>query len=1095
MRGDSTSQKKDNRDNAFYKHCSYLEISDENAQLLEEYISNQNTDLDEILLSKFHPQQKNQKDYMFRWRLLQMISEQTSIKVFTALCKIFTKKVILDDITSYNTYVQTAWNGDNNDISDSDKIVDAIGYENFVVCILRNIISTGFTQEYNVLEKVPEHTAIDVYEYIKCSYPELLPCLQCVLLTNEPMAKKYNLVSAFEDTIRANFDDKNDFAIIECFHPETDLITDQMLYTLNYSNFAVKFSFFCKYACRNYIGISPLIDKIIYICLLSDYDLVNINNVFNVPMENLARFFEKSPINFLNLVLNQSLDFLEFVKKHKYIKKEEIQHDVLEHTPLRALSDFISGKIDLCDVASIPKIDYDTYNECIHATKKYSALIGKDKLHKRMIIASVLMLEDINRYDDGTYMSGITSLNAYGCPVQFMDDKLTLLFTRYFFSDMLQQDSKGEETIFGILVKDLSTHADYMKNSIAQYATYSVNKRFAIVRAMSYHLDLYQDNFVNMTENSKVVNALITKIYIEHPELVKQQIPRLTSSVLAVRKNAFQLLKAVDAEQYREHIQAVYDTEKNAKLKIEMEQFLHPEHVTPDQTTTNQDISVKRFTSGNKKQKVEFLYRNELPEVHFADGTLADELYMRACLISYTSDVAHATATLTQPLNQLELNHYSIQVFHNYLEDGAVAKQRWVLYFCSIYGGYDMVELLKRNIKTWAENSRGAIAGEATKALSLNPAPIALMTVDAMSRKYKFKQVKNAAIEALEFAAKELNITKEQLADRIVPNLGFDESMKLVFDYGTRKFDVFLNTGLELEVFDENNKKLKSLPAVSKKDDEELGAASLKQFKDLKKQLKLTVSTQRDRLEMALSDGRQWTKESFETLFVKNPIMHNFAIGLIWGTYDNAELVSTFRYMEDGSFNDENEDEFTLPDGAIIGIAHPIEMTEDSIAIWKEQLDDYEVIQPLVQLEREVYLPTEEELTSTQCKRFGGKILSPSTLSTKLLALNFSRGDALDGGWFDEFNKINQEYDIAVVVNFSGASISYYDGMDPATMHDIRFYSTKNLAARSVYHDKCDYLPIGAIAAKLFSETINQITKATITSTETDSDWENNKQY
>ena len=58
------------------------------------------------------------------------------------------------------------------------------------------------------------------------------------------------------------------------------------------------------------------------------------------------------------------------------------------------------------------------------------------------------------------------------------------------------------------------------------------------------------------------------------------------------------------------------------------------------------------------------------------------------------------------------------------------------------------------------------------------------LTVDAISRKFKFRQVKAAAGQALENAAKELGITTEELADRIVPDLGFSADGKRVFDYG-----------------------------------------------------------------------------------------------------------------------------------------------------------------------------------------------------------------------------------------------------------------------------------------------------------------------
>ena len=50
-------------------------------------------------------------------------------------------------------------------------------------------------------------------------------------------------------------------------------------------------------------------------------------------------------------------------------------------------------------------------------------------------------------------------------------------------------------------------------------------------------------------------------------------------------------------------------------------------------------------------------------------------------------------------------------------------------------------------------------------------------------------------------------------------------------------------------------------------------------------------------------------EKDWEKLFVENPIMHNFSLGLVWGVYEDGELKDTFRYMEDGSFNTVDEED------------------------------------------------------------------------------------------------------------------------------------------------------------------------------------------
>lgn len=69
--------------------------------------------------------------------------------------------------------------------------------------------------------------------------------------------------------------------------------------------------------------------------------------------------------------------------------------------------------------------------------------------------------------------------------------------------------------------------------------------------------------------------------------------------------------------------------------------------------------------------------------------------------------------------------------------------------------------------------------------------------------------------------------------------------------------------------------------------------------------------------------------------------MHQFAMSLIWGVYEDGKLTDTFRYMEDGAFNTVDGDEYVLPEHAKIGLVHPVELDGDTLDGWKQQLEDY----------------------------------------------------------------------------------------------------------------------------------------------------------
>ncbi len=513
---------------------------------------------------------------------------------------------------------------------------------------------------------------------------------------------------------------------------------------------------------------------------------------------------------------------------------------------------------------------------------------------------------------------------------------------------------------------------------------------------------------------------------------------------------------------------------------------------------------IAKMHKGNRKRMLEWAYQTPFTTVHKNDGTVAGDDYMQAFLLCYsTSDeygIIKDASILADGLKEDELAAFVNELYDRWLALGAEAKKRWVLYAASIYGKNAIAAKIKRQIDEWAQNERTSIAMDAVDALALNPAQDTLLLIDNMSRKHKSKAVKSAAKKALENAASRLGLTGEELADRMIPDLGFDENMERVFDYGARKFKVTITPALEIEVFDETGKKLKNLPAVNKKDDEALGKAALDEFKQMKKQIKLIAGNQKSRLEYALMAKREWTAQAWKSLFVKNPIMHQFATGLIWGVYEEGKLIQSFRYMEDGSFNTEDEEEYTLPEKKMqdngqqsnaqtISLVHPIELTDVSLSKWKQQLEDYEIAQPIEQLCRPFYRISEEERNQKYLERFGGYVMNELYLGGKLLGMGWYRGDVEDGGVFYTYYREETEIGFGAELYMSGSSIlaGRYGGTEDVTLYEVRFYR-----AGEAYKGGMS-IPPKDIPPRYFSEIVLQLTNATAASGSKDEGWRKNR--
>ncbi len=659
----------------------------------------------------------------------------------------------------------------------------------------------------------------------------------------------------------------------------------------------------------------------------------------------------------------------------------------------------------------------------------------------------------------------------------------------------------------------------------------AVGRSFAIKVLGKHPEENKQEILSYSADTSKAVKENLLSILYTQKGWEEEVKAFLSSKKAGERELAVRTLLYWQGEEksYQKLFAEALEKEKNAKMRLLLQEVLQisvegEEGAGAEKPVTKLDL-VKELHKGGRKRSLAWAYDGApFSEVHKKDGELASEEYLQAILICYSSvdgcGVSKNAALLAEDLKPEELAVYVNELFEKWMAAGAEAKKRWVLYAAAIHGGAEIIQKLQHQLTEWPQNSRGAIAAEAVQALSLNPLPQALLIVDGISRKFKFKQVKAAAVKALEFAASQLGITTEELADRIVPDMGFDENVERKFDYGARSFTVTMTPALEIEVYDEAGKKLKNLPSPGKRDDEEKAKAAYEEFKQMKKQMKLTVSSQKQRLEMALSTGREWSVEAWKALFVKNPVMHQFAIGLIWGTYNEQhELIQSFRYMEDGSFNTEDEEEYELPEvpeaeetarteetaeagktaGASgkqaackIGLVHPTELSEESRETWKEQLSDYEITQPFEQLERTIYCLSEEEEKLQRLERFGGCIVNDLSLNGKLLGMGWYRGSVVDGGGFYVYYREDAEIGLGVELYFSGTYVSPYG--EDVTIYDARFYKPGAVERGSYVYDEVDKkraIFLRDVPSRYFSEIVWQLTKATASSQERDESWSN----
>ncbi|MGI5163267.1 DUF4132 domain-containing protein [Spirillospora sp. CA-253888] len=351
--------------------------------------------------------------------------------------------------------------------------------------------------------------------------------------------------------------------------------------------------------------------------------------------------------------------------------------------------------------------------------------------------------------------------------------------------------------------------------------------------------------------------------------------------------------------------------------------------------------------------------------------------------------------TVRELCDPASLAAFGWALFREWEANGAPSAESWAFTQLALLGDDETVRGLTPMIRAWPGDGGHAKAVTGLDVLAEIGTDVALMHLHGIAQKVKFKGLKARAQEKIEQVAANLELTADQLADRLVPDFGLDADGGMVLDYGPRRFHVGFDEQLKPFVTDEAGKLRKALPKPGAKDDEELATASYKRFAALKKDVRTAAALQIERLETAMVEGRRWTPEEFRAHLVGHPLMWHVARRLVWLAWEGERAVP-FRVAEDRTFADADDDAFTLPDDARVGVAHPLHLGGAAKA-WAEVFADYEILQPFPQLGRPVHALTETERAGKRLDYFEG-VTVPVGDVLALLRRGWRRTEPQDAG-------------------------------------------------------------------------------------------------
>lgn len=416
------------------------------------------------------------------------------------------------------------------------------------------------------------------------------------------------------------------------------------------------------------------------------------------------------------------------------------------------------------------------------------------------------------------------------------------------------------------------------------------------------------------------------------------------------------------------------------------------------------------------------------------------------------------------------LAEFAWQLFDAWTTAGSPSKEGWAFTALGLLGDDETARRLAPRIRQWPGESAHARAVTGLDLLAAIGTDVALMHLNAIAGKVKFKALQERAKEKISLVAQARGFTADELADRLVPDLGLDESGTLVLDFGPRQFFVGFDEALKPLVKDAQGVRLKDLPKPLKTDDAALAELATSSFKQIKKDAKAIASQQVNRLEMAMVARRRWPVADFSLFFVEHPLMRHLAARLVWGVYAGEQLVCNFRVAEDWNFADAHDTLYALPEqteGCSIGISHVLEMPPHSLDAWGQLFADYEILQPFKQLGRETYSLTPDEQGQSVLTRFKDKQVATGSVMG-LVNRGWERGQAQDAGWVGEFSK-NVDADLQVDVQ-----------LDPGTVVGEMSYEPKQrlpaltLRQRGTY-DQTGLLPFAQLHPIVVSEVLRDL--------------------
>ena len=595
----------------------------------------------------------------------------------------------------------------------------------------------------------------------------------------------------------------------------------------------------------------------------------------------------------------------------------------------------------------------------------------------------------------------------------FGDESLTYLIEAMMKdSKVVTQTNNGYyESLFKILEKyDVTPHLD----RIIEFAVNKANKKTRIqtTHFLGKYIDHITPQALELTKGKKVDQRIVGALILTHS-------------------------KKDDTKNY---LLELVDKEKNDDTRDILLESLHELKFSQPYTY---DEVVDMIEKANQRKKLsrwgeKWIEEESLPKLYWQENgealtpTQIRFLFYRIKRAKGLNSDIEAKQLFKQ-LDQSKSGNFAIALLKAFQDSNAATKFKYYMTNAGLIGGDAALTKLNTVFKNCITNKRWKLAEYLVGAIAMVGSNKALRIVELISRKYASKRprIAAAARDAMDAVAIEFNITADQLADRIIPDFGFEDLYK-TFEVGDDTYRAFVSKEYKLHYFNQDNKLRKSIP---KDTDKEL----VKELKEIDKEIKAVVKAQQGRLENYLVLERSWAIEEWEKYYRNSPIMLIYVQRLLWGLFKDNKLVTPFYCDEDIELYDVNDEEVELENGDTIKILHPLHLDATELDQWKKKVYDMDIELEFPILNREISEVLEEEKENNFTKvLMGTDIPKGADYVVSFLPRKGWLKESGDGGRLN-FYRVCHQPKIKAWANIEGPAAWYQGGNAKATIHEVTF--------------------------------------------------------